>query len=136
MWSSNESFQYGMFYAILGLTTYLLVISHLRYARVHYLSRKYPFKTRDSLSSMTDRQAFEIQKLISQLEFPFMVLKSLQFALFRVSYNVTCHPNFQLSSLLIASRHMEYLQSHHCSRKPHSYQTQPLLSNVMPTLLF
>lgn len=36
---------------------------------------------------MTDEEAFEIQKQIGQLEFPFIFLKSLQFALFRVRKN-------------------------------------------------
>lgn len=39
------------------------------------------------MSKMTDHDAFAIQKTILQTEFPFIVLKSLQFALFRV-----CHP--------------------------------------------
>lgn len=36
------------------------------------------------MRSMTDQDAWTIQKIIMQTEFPFIVLKSLQFALFRV----------------------------------------------------
>lgn len=36
------------------------------------------------MSQMTDHDAWAIQKTILQMEFPFMVVKSLQFALFRV----------------------------------------------------
>jgi hypothetical protein len=36
------------------------------------------------MHSMTDQDAWAIQKTIMQTEFPFIVLKSLQFALFRV----------------------------------------------------
>jgi hypothetical protein len=40
------------------------------------------------MRSMTDQDAWAIQKTIMQTEFPFIVLKSLQFALFRV-----CEPH-------------------------------------------
>jgi hypothetical protein len=36
------------------------------------------------MAHMTDNDAWEIQKAISQLEFPFIYNKSLQFALFKV----------------------------------------------------
>lgn len=36
------------------------------------------------MATMTDQDAFEIQKAVVQFEFPFMFIKSLQFALFRV----------------------------------------------------
>lgn len=36
------------------------------------------------MSKMTSQDAWAIQKTILQMEFPFIVLKSLQFALFRV----------------------------------------------------
>lgn len=74
--------------AILLMVIHIIVQQRLRYARMRYLMRKYPFKTRESYRFMTDQQAFEIQKAILQLEFPFMALKSLQFALFRVSFLV------------------------------------------------
>lgn len=62
---------------------YILLVSYLRHARVRYLSKKYPFRTRESFSQMTDDQAFKIQKVTLELEFPFIALKSLQFALFK-----------------------------------------------------
>lgn len=61
----------------------VLTIS-LRYRRLHKLYEKYGYHTRESMAQMTDEEAFEIQKQTAQLEFPFMFIKSLQFALFRV----------------------------------------------------
>ncbi|KAH8699237.1 hypothetical protein BGW36DRAFT_340713 [Talaromyces proteolyticus] len=76
--SSKEFLIYGISCAVL----YLLIVASLRYSRVRYLQKKYPY-TRDTFWRMTDHDAWEIQKAILQLEFPFTSLKSLQFALFR-----------------------------------------------------
>lgn len=48
------------------------------------MHKKYPYVTREDMANMTDDHAFEIQKATAQLEFPFMFVKALQFALFRV----------------------------------------------------
>ncbi|KAJ5580319.1 uncharacterized protein N7459_006304 [Penicillium hispanicum] len=45
------------------------------------------------MSKMTDHDAWAIQKTILQMEFPFIVLKSLQFALFRVRYAFRSQPD-------------------------------------------
>lgn len=73
-----------MIYGLLGLATYLILASSLRFQRRRNLHNKYPYKTRSSMGKMTDHDAFAIQKTIMQMEYPFIVLKSLQFALFRV----------------------------------------------------
>ncbi|EED22461.1 conserved hypothetical protein [Talaromyces stipitatus ATCC 10500] len=79
----NFTLQRGLIVALVLTTTHLIIASRLRYARMRYLMRKYPFKTRESFRFMTDQEAFEIQKHILQLEFPFTAVKSFQFALFR-----------------------------------------------------
>ena len=89
-WLKKITLQRGLAAAFLWIIIYVIVQQRLRYARMRYLMRKYPFRSRESYRFMTDQQAFEIQKTILQLEFPFMALKSLQFALFRVSFLVDC----------------------------------------------
>lgn len=75
----------SMFYILLCMAVYIGLMASLRYRRSQYLQKKYSHLRRGTFYKMTDREAWEIQKLIFQLEFPFMALKSLQFALFRVS---------------------------------------------------
>ncbi|OOQ83731.1 hypothetical protein PEBR_33308 [Penicillium brasilianum] len=77
---SSEQF---MVYSLIGLGGYLALASTLRFQRRRALHRKYAYNTRESMGKMTDQDAFTIQKTILQMEFPFIVLKSLQFALFR-----------------------------------------------------
>ena len=77
-------FQQLVTYACLLLPAYAFLVSHLRFRYLQRLHRKYPYNTRESFSRMTDDEACEIQKGLVQLEFPFLYLKSLQFALFRV----------------------------------------------------
>lgn len=84
---SQFSPQERMVYSCLGLAAYLGLVSSLRFQRQRAIHKIFPYKTRESMSKMTDHDAFAIQKTILQTEFPFIVLKSLQFALFRV-----CHP--------------------------------------------
>ncbi|KAJ5120992.1 uncharacterized protein N7515_008953 [Penicillium bovifimosum] len=70
--------------ALLGLATYLALVSSLRFQRRQAIQKKYSYYgTRQSLRTMTDRDAWSIQKTVMQTEFPFIVMKSLQFALFR-----------------------------------------------------
>lgn len=75
-----------LLYSALGIVAYLFLASSLRFQRRLSLQNKYPYKTRDSMSKMTHHDAWAIQKTILQMEFPFIVLKSLQFALFRVRF--------------------------------------------------
>lgn len=71
-------------YALSLAVGYPLLTSSLRYRRLRKLHQQYNYPTRESMSKMTDEEAFQIQKAVAQLEFPFMFIKSLQFALFRV----------------------------------------------------
>lgn len=72
-------------YTVPFLLAYPILVSLLRFRRVQQLQKKYQkYATRESMSKMTDDDAFEIQKQMIQLEFPFMYIKALQFALFRV----------------------------------------------------
>lgn len=82
--TSQASAEQLMVYSLIGLGGYLALASTLRFQRRRGLHRKYPYNTRESMGKMTDQDAFTIQKTILQMEFPFIVLKSLQFALFRV----------------------------------------------------
>lgn len=76
-------------YALGLLLGYPLLTGSLRYQRVRNMYKKYPYATREDMANMTDDHAFEIQKAVAQLEFPFMFVKSLQFALFRVCTSYT-----------------------------------------------
>jgi hypothetical protein len=81
----HASPQQQLLFVLLGLATYLSLVSSLRFQRRRSLQKKYSYyATRESMGKMTDQDAWAIQKTIMQTEFPFIVLKSLQFALFRV----------------------------------------------------
>lgn len=71
-------------YAAGLLLAWPVVTISLRFQRLRQMHKKYDYPTRESMAKMTDDDAFNIQKTIAQLEFPFMFIKSLQFALFRV----------------------------------------------------
>lgn len=73
-----------IFYALLGLGSYLALASSLRFRRRNKMQKAYPYRTREAMGKMTDYDAWAIQKQMLQMEFPFIILKSLQFALFRV----------------------------------------------------
>jgi hypothetical protein len=81
---SQASLQERIIYSLLGLAAYTMLASSLRFQRRRGLHNRYPYKTRALMGRMTDHDAFAIQKTIMQMEYPFIVLKSLQFALFRV----------------------------------------------------
>ncbi|CAI7613282.1 unnamed protein product [Penicillium glandicola] len=70
-------------YAIGLLLAWPVVTTTLRFQRLRKLHKQYAYPTRESMSKMTDEEAFQIQKQIAQFEFPFIFIKSLQFALFR-----------------------------------------------------
>lgn len=93
--ASQVSTEQYMVYSLIGFCGYLALASSLRFQRCRSLHLKYPYKTRESMGKMTDQDAFTIQKTILQMEFPFIVLKSLQFALFRVRSTV-----YQFQTLL------------------------------------
>lgn len=71
-------------YALLALVAYLTLTVSLRFRRCQSILKRYAYETRESMSQMTDHDAWTIQKQVMQSEFPFMILKPLQFALSRV----------------------------------------------------
>ncbi|KAH1957508.1 hypothetical protein CDV57_07850 [Aspergillus fumigatus] len=76
--------QHPWLYTAACLTAYLTLTLSLRFQRLRSIQAKYhKYSTRASFASMTDHDAWAIQKRILQLEFPFTALKALQFALFR-----------------------------------------------------
>lgn len=82
---AQTSLQQRVICVILALATYLFAVQILRFKRRQALQERYScYATRRSMGNMTDHDAWAIQKTIMQTEFPFIVLKSLQFALFRV----------------------------------------------------
>ncbi|KAJ5211148.1 hypothetical protein N7491_010968 [Penicillium cf. griseofulvum] len=70
-------------YAVGLLFAWPVATATLRFQRLRNLHKQYDYPTRESMSKMTDEDAFQIQKQVAQLEFPLMFIKSLQFALFR-----------------------------------------------------
>ena len=60
-----------------------MLASTLRFRRIEAVKKKYGSSTREQMSKMTDSEAHEILKIISELEFPAMFEKGLQLALFR-----------------------------------------------------
>lgn len=80
----NAPLQKWLPYSVVLLIGWPLLTTSLRYRRLKQLHKKYNFPTRESMAKMTDEEAFEIQLEVGQLEFPFIYVKALQFALFRV----------------------------------------------------
>jgi len=68
---------------LLVLVGYVSLIRLLRYRGRDTLYKKYGFNGRESLKGMTTDQAWEIQKYLASREFPLMIEKAIQFALFR-----------------------------------------------------
>jgi hypothetical protein len=62
---------------------YLTACQLLRYRFRDGIQSKYPYKTRESLKSMTAQHAYEIHRAVFVTEFPFMCEKVLEFALFK-----------------------------------------------------
>ncbi|KAL4819538.1 hypothetical protein BDW67DRAFT_132868 [Aspergillus spinulosporus] len=78
------------------LAAYLLLQRSLRYRRLKRLQKVYrKYTTREEMASMTDHDAWKIQKEMLVMEFPSASLKALQFALFR-TYGIPT-----ISSLLL-----------------------------------
>lgn len=72
-------------WALLGPMGYLLLVALLRHRRRHQIQKQFNYATRESLSRMTDDEAWQILMKLATLEFPFINLTAIQFALFRVS---------------------------------------------------
>ena len=67
----------------LPLLVYPTICLLLRYHRLRQTLEEFPYTTRKSFASMTNEHALHIQQNLSQLEFPTIFEKALQFALFR-----------------------------------------------------
>ena len=116
-------------YALTLGVGYPLLTTSLRYRRRRKLHQQFHYPTRESMAQMTDKDAFEIQKAVAQLEFPFMFIKSLQFALFRVDLpplfpRIIPIPKFPLFQTNTRTRPMESQPYPASSPKQASSQTQ------------
>ena len=116
-------------YALTLGVGYPLLTTSLRYRRRRKLHQQFHYPTRESMAQMTDKDAFEIQKAVAQLEFPFMFIKSLQFALFRVdppssSPGIIPIPKFPLFQTNTRTRPMASQPYPASSPKQASSQTQ------------
>jgi hypothetical protein len=81
----------------LAVISYLALVRFLRFRRRNGLYRKFPFKTRKSLASMTIDDAMAIQQDLAQLEFPIVFSFAVFFAIFKVVFpprkasSIPCH---------------------------------------------
>lgn len=85
---------------VLVLLTYLPLVSFLRRRREQHMRLELGYTTRDSLKNMTNDDAFAIQNVVAELEFPWVFDMSLQFALFK-SYGLGT-----IASLLVDTRQL------------------------------
>lgn len=109
-------------YTLVFLLAYPILVSALRFHRLGRLHERYSkYATREGMAQMTDDDAFQIQKEMIQLEFPFFYLKALQFALFRV-------PTYPSQSLSIPSRiHANLPDIRHPHHLPNPNKHSPIL---------
>ncbi|KAI4164667.1 MAG: hypothetical protein LQ342_001641 [Letrouitia transgressa] len=70
-------------YYLLLLLLYPLLATFLRHDKLRSMLETFPYTSRRTFADMTDTDAFEIQLVLAELEFPFTFEKALQFALFR-----------------------------------------------------
>lgn len=62
---------------------YVAVCRSLRFRRRNYRAAQLPYKTREDFKNMTAEDAWTIVKYITALEFPWISVKALAFALFK-----------------------------------------------------
>ncbi|TDZ61600.1 Mycophenolic acid synthesis protein B [Colletotrichum trifolii] len=88
-----------MFYVpILAVfTAHLLLVRFLRYRRRDDIQRRYPYKTREEMASMSLSDAAAIMRELSDREFPTIFYSSVSFALFK-TYGIPT-----ISKLLVAT---------------------------------
>ncbi|KAI9050743.1 hypothetical protein LZ554_004863 [Drepanopeziza brunnea f. sp. 'monogermtubi'] len=87
-------------YIVIGLLAYTLLCSLLRFQRRDAKLKQYGFTDRRSLARMTNTEAQEIIKYMSELEFPKIYYTSIQFALFK-TYGIPT-----ISGLLAATKEL------------------------------
>lgn len=73
----------GMPFLLLATITYLCTANMIRFSRVRQMQRTFGYQDRASLANMTLEDAQKIQNYLYKLEFPWLMQKSLEFALFR-----------------------------------------------------
>jgi len=78
-----------------ALLSYTALCSLLRFRRRNAMQKKFNYPDVASLSRMTNVDAQEIIQYLSELEFPLVYVRSLQFALFKVSHLHTQHRDSQ-----------------------------------------
>ncbi|KAK8240368.1 hypothetical protein HDK90DRAFT_548539 [Phyllosticta capitalensis] len=83
-----------------AIVCYILLCHALRFRRTNKKLASYPYRTRADYRNMTTQHAFEIQKYLFELEFPFTTNKALEFALFR-TYGIP-----SISRLLVATKQL------------------------------
>ena len=81
--SQPSPLAFSLYHYLLLCICYLTLVAFCRNVRLRSTLSKYPYSTRTSLASMTNEDAYLIQQSLTELEFPFTLEKSLQFALFR-----------------------------------------------------
>jgi hypothetical protein len=90
---------------VVGGIGYLFLCSFLRNRRNYQKHAQYPYKSRASFARMTNQHAYEIQKYLYTLEFPFTTEKALQFALFK-TYGIPT-----ISKLLVQTKQLSEKQN-------------------------
>lgn len=70
---------------LLSIVGYVYLCRVLRYRRLQQKHALYPYKNREDFAKMTNQHAYEIQKYLFGVEFPFTMQKALEFALFRLA---------------------------------------------------
>lgn len=82
----NSVRRYTMYYLpiVAGVSFYLLLVRVLRYRRRDEFQRRFPYKTRDEMASMSLSEASVVMRELALQEFPIMFYGSISFALFKV----------------------------------------------------
>ncbi|KAE9987389.1 hypothetical protein EG327_003835 [Venturia inaequalis] len=89
---------------LLSIVGYVYLCRVLRYRRLQQKHALYPYKNREDFAKMTNQHAYEIQKYLFGVEFPFTMQKALEFALFR-TYGIP-----SISSLLVKTKQLSEKQ--------------------------
>lgn len=89
--------------------SYIFLANWVRFARVQKMHTLFGYRTRASFARMTIQDAQKIQLYLYQLEFPFVMQKALEFALFR-TYGIP-----SISTLLVET--MQLTNSKQASKR-------------------
>ena len=74
---------------VTALASYALLCNALRFRRRDGMVKKYGYYDRASMANMTTTEAQEIIKTLSELEWPTVFVTSVEFALFKVSLQLS-----------------------------------------------